>query len=242
MREFKKSSKLDNVLYDVRGPVVEEAGRMEEAGTHVLKLNIGNPAPFGFRTPDEVIYDMRQQLTECEGYSDAKGLFSARKAIMQYAQLKHIPNVSIGDIYTGNGVSELINLSMSALLDNGDEILIPSPDYPLWTACATLAGGKAVHYICDEQSECIRILTILKKRSLTGQKRLLSSIPITLQAPFILRRSFRKLLILQDVISLLFFLMKFMTALLWTEKSIFRLLPLRRIFSVLPSAVFPSLI
>ena len=158
MREFKKSSKLDNVLYDVRGPVVEEAGRMEEAGTHVLKLNIGNPAPFGFRTPDEVIYDMRQQLTECEGYSDAKGLFSARKAIMQYAQLKHIPNISIGDIYTGNGVSELINLSMSALLDNGDEILIPSPDYPLWTACATLAGGKAVHYICDEQSEWYPVL------------------------------------------------------------------------------------
>lgn len=164
MREFKKSSKLDNVLYDVRGPVVEEAGRMEEAGTHVLKLNIGNPAPFGFRTPDEVIYDMRQQLTECEGYSDAKGLFSARKAIMQYAQLKHIPNVSIGDIYTGNGVSELINLSMSALLDNGDEILIPSPDYPLWTACATLAGGKAVHYICDEQSEWYPDLDDIEKK------------------------------------------------------------------------------
>lgn len=164
MRELKKSSKLDNVLYDVRGPVVEEAGRMEEAGTHVLKLNIGNPAPFGFRTPDEVIYDMRQQLTECEGYSDAKGLFSARKAIMQYAQLKHIPNVSIGDIYTGNGVSELINLSMSALLDNGDEILIPSPDYPLWTACATLAGGKAVHYICDEQSEWYPDLNDIEKK------------------------------------------------------------------------------
>lgn len=164
MREFKKSSKLDNVLYDVRGPVVEEAGRMEEAGTHVLKLNIGNPAPFGFRTPDEVIYDMRQQLTECEGYSDAKGLFSARKAIMQYAQLKHIPKVSIGDIYTGNGVSELINLSMSALLDNGDEILIPSPDYPLWTACATLAGGKAVHYICDEQSEWYPDLDDIEKK------------------------------------------------------------------------------
>ena len=164
MREFKKSSKLDNVLYDVRGPVVEEAGRMEEAGTHVLKLNIGNPAPFGFRTRDEVIYDMRQQLTECEGYSDAKGLFSARKAIMQYAQLKHIPNVSIGDIYTGNGVSELINLSMSALLDNGDEILIPSPDYPLWTACATLAGGKAVHYICDEQSEWYPDLDDIEKK------------------------------------------------------------------------------
>lgn len=164
MREFKKSSKLDNVLYDVRGPVVEEAGRMEEAGTHVLKLNIGNPAPFGFRTPDEVIYDMRQQLTECEGYSDAKGLFSARKAIMQYAQLKHIPNISIGDIYTGNGVSELINLSMSALLDNGDEILIPSPDYPLWTACATLAGGKALHYICDEQSEWYPDLNDIEKK------------------------------------------------------------------------------
>lgn len=153
MREFMKSSKLDNVLYDVRGPVVEEANRMEDAGTQVLKLNIGNPAPFGFRAPDEVIYDMRRQLADCEGYSPAKGMFSARKAIMQYAQLKHIPNVAIEDIYTGNGVSELINLSMSALLDSGDEVLVPSPDYPLWTACVTLAGGTAVHYLCDEQSE-----------------------------------------------------------------------------------------
>ena len=153
MRHFGKSSKLDNVLYDVRGPVVDEAARMEAAGTHVLKLNIGNPAPFGFRTPDEVVYDMAQQLTDCEGYSDSKGLFSARKAIMQYAQIKNIPNVSIDDIYTGNGVSELINLSMSALLDNCDEVLVPSPDYPLWTACVTLAGGTAVHYVCDEQSE-----------------------------------------------------------------------------------------
>ena len=126
---------------------------MEEMGTHILKLNIGNPAPFGFRTPDEVVYDMARQLPDCEGYSNSKGLYSARKAIMQYAQNKHIPNVTIEDIYTGNGVSELINLCMSALLDNGDEILIPSPDYPLWTACATLAGGKAVHYICDEKSE-----------------------------------------------------------------------------------------
>ena len=164
MREFMKSSKLDNVLYDVRGPVVEEAARMENAGTQVLKLNIGNPAPFGFRTPDEVIYDMRQQLTECEGYSPAKGLFSARKAIMQYAQLKKLPNVSIEDIYTGNGVSELINLCMSALLDNGDEILIPSPDYPLWTACATLAGGKAVHYICDEQAEWYPDMDDIRKK------------------------------------------------------------------------------
>ncbi|NEG96867.1 aminotransferase class I/II-fold pyridoxal phosphate-dependent enzyme [Bifidobacterium sp. SMB2] len=153
MRRFNKSTKLDNVLYDVRGPVVDEAARMEATGTHVLKLNIGNPAPFGFRTPDEVIYDMAHQLPECEGYSASKGLFSARKAIMQYAQLKNLPNVSIDDIYTGNGVSELINLSMSALLDNGDEVLIPSPDYPLWTACVNLAGGTAVHYLCDEQSE-----------------------------------------------------------------------------------------
>lgn len=164
MRTFKKSTKLDNVLYDVRGPVVEEANRMEENGTHVLKLNIGNPAPFGFRTPDEVVYDLQRQITDCEGYSASKGLFSARKAIMQYAQLKNLPNVDINDIYTGNGVSELINLSMSALLDNGDEVLVPSPDYPLWTACVTLAGGKAVHYICDEQSEWYPDIDDMRKK------------------------------------------------------------------------------
>ncbi len=164
MRTFQKSSKLDNVLYDVRGPVVDEAARMEEAGTRILKLNIGNPAPFGFQTPDEVIYDMRRQLTECEGYSHSQGLFSARKAIMQYAQLKNLPNVSVEDIYTGNGVSELINICMSALLDDGDEILIPSPDYPLWTACATLAGGKAVHYICDEQAEWYPDIDDIKRK------------------------------------------------------------------------------
>lgn len=148
-----KSSKLDNVLYDVRGPVVDEAARMEARGLNILKLNIGNPAPFGFCTPDEVIMDMQHQLKECQGYSDSKGLFAARKAIMQYSQLKNIPNVTIDDIYTGNGVSELINLCMQALLDAGDEILIPAPDYPLWTATATLSGGKAVHYICDEQAD-----------------------------------------------------------------------------------------
>ena len=153
MRQFKKSSKLDNVLYDVRGPVVDEAARMESQGMRILKLNIGNPAPFGFRTPDEVVQDMRHQLPDCEGYSDSKGLFSARKAIMQYSQIKGLPNVDMDSIYTGNGVSELINLCMQALLDTGDEILIPSPDYPLWTACATLAGGTPVHYICDEQAE-----------------------------------------------------------------------------------------
>ena len=150
---FTKSSKLDNVLYDVRGPVVDEAARMEELGYHILKLNIGNPAPFGFEAPQEVVTDIRNAISRSEGYSDSRGLFSARKAIMQYAQIKNIPNVEMKDIYTGNGASELIQLSLHALLNNGDEVLIPSPDYPLWTACVNLAGGKAVHYICDESSD-----------------------------------------------------------------------------------------
>ena len=153
MRTFDKSAKLDNVLYDVRGPVVDEAAKMEEEGKEILKLNIGNPYPFGFSAPQEVILDMLSNIRTSQGYSDSKGIFSARKAIMQYAQLRGIPNVTMNDIYTGNGVSELISLCMQALLDNGDEILIPAPDYPLWTATATLAGGKVVHYICDEQSD-----------------------------------------------------------------------------------------
>ncbi len=153
MRTFEKSSKLDNVLYDVRGPVVDEAGRMEEEGKEILKLNIGNPYPFGFSAPQEVILDMLSNIRTSQGYSDSRGIFSARKPIMQYCQLRGLPNVTMNDIYTGNGVSELINLCMQALLNNGDEILIPAPDYPLWTATATLSGGKVVHYICDEQSE-----------------------------------------------------------------------------------------
>jgi len=153
MRTFEKSSKLDNVLYDVRGPVVDEANRMEELGMNILKLNIGNPAPFGFRAPEEVIQDMRDNIVNSQGYSDSRGIFAARKAVMQYAQIKHIPNVEMKDIFTGNGASELIQLSLNALLNPGDEVLIPSPDYPLWTACTNLAGGTAVHYICDEQSD-----------------------------------------------------------------------------------------
>ena len=153
MRTFGKSTKLENVLYDVRGPVVDEANRMEEQGMNILKLNIGNPAPFGFRAPEEVIQDMRDNIVNSQGYSDSRGIFAARKAIMQYAQIKHIPNVEMKDIFTGNGASELIQLSLNALLNPGDEVLIPSPDYPLWTACTNLAGGKAVHYICDEQSD-----------------------------------------------------------------------------------------
>ena len=153
MRVFNKSSKLDNVLYDVRGPVVDEANRMEEQGMDILKLNIGNPAPFGFRAPEEVIQDMRDNVVNSQGYSDSRGIFAARKAVMQYAQIKHIPNVEMKDVFTGNGASELIQLSLNALLNPGDEVLIPSPDYPLWTACTNLAGGTAVHYICDEQSD-----------------------------------------------------------------------------------------
>ena len=148
-----KSTKLDNVLYDVRGPVVEEAARMEEAGLHVLKLNIGNPTLYGFRAPDEVVTDIREAIVNSEGYSESRGLKSARKAIMQYAQIKHIPNVTMPDIYTGNGASELIQLAMHALINDGGEILVPMPDYPVWTACITLAGGKAVHYVCDEESD-----------------------------------------------------------------------------------------
>ena len=152
MRKFEKSRKLDNVCYDIRGPVMDEAARMEALGMDILKLNIGNPYPFGFYAPDEIVVDMIYNLRKTEGYSDSKGLFSARKAIMQYCQLKNIPNVSIDDIFTGNGASELITMSMQGLLDNGDEILVPAPDYPLWTASVSLAGGTAVHYICDEQS------------------------------------------------------------------------------------------
>ncbi len=153
MKLIGKTKKLDNVAYDVRGPVVDEADRMIEQGIKIMKLNIGNPAPFGFEAPYEVIRDMMANLSQSEGYSDSKGIFSARKAIMQYCQLKNIPNVGMNDIYTGNGVSEMISMAMQGLLDNGDEILVPSPDYPLWTAAATLAGGTVVHYICDEQAD-----------------------------------------------------------------------------------------
>lgn len=153
MREFQKSHKLDHVCYDLRGPVLEEADRMAQNGVQILKLNIGNPAPFHFTAPDEIIQDMQFNLRDAEGYSDSKGIFSARKAIMQYCQLKNIEGVGINDIYTGNGVSEMITMSMQGLLDNGDEMLVPAPDYPLWTASVTLAGGNAVHYMCDEQNE-----------------------------------------------------------------------------------------
>ncbi|HFI0257087.1 TPA: pyridoxal phosphate-dependent aminotransferase [Streptococcus suis] len=152
MREFNKSMKLDHVAYDIRGPVLEEAMRMRANGEQILRLNTGNPAEFGFTAPDEVIHDLIHNARKSEGYSNSKGIFSARKAIMQYCQLKKFPNVDIEDIYLGNGVSELITMSMQGLLDNGDEVLVPMPDYPLWTAAVSLAGGQAVHYVCDEKA------------------------------------------------------------------------------------------
>ena len=170
MKIFEKSKKLDNVCYDVRGPVVEEADRMIEQGISILKLNIGNPAPFGFEAPTEIIHDMMTNLKSSEGYSDSKGIFSARKAIMQYCQLKGFPNVGVQDIYTGNGASELISMSMQGLLNEGDEILIPAPDYPLWTAAATLSGGTAVHYICDERSEWNPDIEDMRKKITTKTK------------------------------------------------------------------------
>ncbi|MCD2491686.1 pyridoxal phosphate-dependent aminotransferase [Lacrimispora sp. NSJ-141] len=164
MRTFEKSKKLDNVCYDVRGPVVDEANRMIAENIDILKLNIGNPAPFGFQAPDEVIHDMQTRLREAQGYSDSKGVFGARKAIMQYCRIKKIPNVTMEDIYVGNGVSELITMSMQGLLDDGDEILIPSPDYPLWTAAANLSGGRPVHYICDESADWYPDLDDMEKK------------------------------------------------------------------------------
>ncbi|MFO1378879.1 MAG: pyridoxal phosphate-dependent aminotransferase [Chitinivorax sp.] len=150
MQPVLKSNKLLNVCYDIRGPVMQKSKQMEDEGHRIIKLNIGNPAPFGFNAPDEIIQDVIRNLPESSGYCDSKGLFSARKAIMHYTQQKQIVGVTIEDIYIGNGVSELIVMAMQALLNNGDEVLVPAPDYPLWTAAVSLAGGNARHYICDE--------------------------------------------------------------------------------------------
>ena len=154
-----QSNKLINVCYDIRGPVLEQAARLEEEGQQILKLNIGNPASFGFNAPDEILYDVVQNLADAQGYSDSKGLFSARKAVMQECQRQGIANVEIDDIYLGNGVSELITMAVQALLNDGDQVLIPAPDYPLWTAAVSLSGGTPVHYLCDEQSDWFPCMT-----------------------------------------------------------------------------------
>ncbi len=153
MQDIEKSSKLDNVCYDIRGPVLREAKRLEEEGHRVIKLNTGNPATFGFDAPDEITQDVIRNLPVSQGYCESKGLFSARKAIMQYCQQKNFPTVGVEDIIIGNGVSELVVMTMQALLNTGDEMLIPAPDYPLWTAAVHLSGGRAVHYHKDEQSD-----------------------------------------------------------------------------------------
>jgi alanine-synthesizing transaminase len=164
LAEVRKSTKLADVCYDIRGPVLERARQMEEEGHRILKLNIGNPAPFGFDAPDEVRHDVMVNLGNASGYSDSKGLFAARKAIMQYCQEKHIPGVELDDIIVGNGVSELIVMAMQALLNNGDEVLVPAPDYPLWTAAISLSGGTPVHYLCDEASDWLPDLADLRAK------------------------------------------------------------------------------
>lgn len=153
MRSIHKSSKLDNVCYDIRGPVLDQAKKMEDDGHKIIKLNIGNLASFGFDAPEEILQDMIRNLPNSAGYSDSKGIFAARKAIMHYTQQKNIKGVGLDDIYVGNGVSELIMMSMNALLNPGDEVLLPAPDYPLWTAAVSLSGGTPVHYLCDESRD-----------------------------------------------------------------------------------------
>ncbi|AXA94493.1 pyridoxal phosphate-dependent aminotransferase [Massilia sp. YMA4] len=153
MRPIQKSNKLAEVCYEIRGPVPEKARQMEEEGHKITKLNIGNLAVFGFDPPDEIVQDMKIQLSNAAGYTDSKGMFAPRKAVMHYTQEKNIAGVTIDDIYLGNGASELIVMAMNALLNNGDEVLVPAPDYPLWTAAVSLSGGRPVHYICDEQQD-----------------------------------------------------------------------------------------
>ncbi len=150
---IRKSTKLDNVCYDIRGPVLDKAREMEEEGQKIIKLNIGNLAVFGLEPPDEIVQDMIRNLPQAAGYTDSKGLFAPRKSVMHYAQEKNISGVTVDDVYLGNGASELITMSMNALLNAGDEILVPAPDYPLWTASVSLSGGTPVHYLCDEQAE-----------------------------------------------------------------------------------------
>ncbi|WP_213994984.1 pyridoxal phosphate-dependent aminotransferase [Arsukibacterium sp.] len=164
MKPIERSTKLDGVCYDIRGPVAQEARRMEEEGHRILKLNIGNPAPFGFEAPDEILKHVIHNLPTAQGYSDSQGIYPARVAVAQYYQQRGIRGADADDVYIGNGVSELILMSLQALLNNDDEVLIPSPDYPLWTAAVNLAGGKAVHYRCDEQQDWYPDLADIKQK------------------------------------------------------------------------------
>ncbi|WP_154124772.1 pyridoxal phosphate-dependent aminotransferase [Grimontia hollisae] len=164
MKEIGMSTKLDNVCYDIRGPIMKEAKRLEEEGHKILKLNIGNPAPFGFDAPDEILVDVIRNLPTSQGYCDSKGIYSARKAVVQHYQKRGMLELDVEDVYLGNGVSELIVMAMQALLNSGDELLVPSPDYPLWTAAVSLSGGKPVHYLCDEASDWYPDLNDIKAK------------------------------------------------------------------------------
>lgn len=164
MRVYKKSSRLENVCYEIRGPVPEKARQLEEEGYNIIKLNTGNPPAFGITAPDEIIHDVILNLRASEAYCDSKGLFAARKAIMQYYELKGINNIEIDDIYIGNGLSELIVMAIQGLLENGDEVLIPAPDYPLWTAAVSLSGGKPVHYICNEEEDWLPDIKDIRRK------------------------------------------------------------------------------
>ncbi len=164
MKPIVKSGKLANVAYDIRGPVLEKARQMEEEGQKIIKLNIGNVAAFGLEPPDEIVQDMIRNLPNAAGYTDSKGLFAPRKAVVHYTQEKRIHGVAVDDVYLGNGASELIAMSLNALLNDGDEVLIPAPDYPLWTAVAGLSGGTPVHYLCDEQSDWMPDVADIRKK------------------------------------------------------------------------------
>ncbi|NBQ90837.1 MAG: pyridoxal phosphate-dependent aminotransferase [Betaproteobacteria bacterium] len=164
MNPIAKSSKLANVCYDIRGPVLDKARQMEEEGQKIIKLNIGNLAVFGLEPPDEIVQDMIRNLAHAAGYTDSKGLFAPRKSVVHYTQEKNISGVTVDDVYLGNGASELIVMALNGLLDNGDEILVPAPDYPLWTAAVSLSGGSPVHYLCDEQSDWMPDLEDIKRK------------------------------------------------------------------------------
>ena len=164
MKTIQKSLKLADVCYDIRGPVLEKARQMEEEGHKIIKLNIGNLAPFGFDAPEEIVQDMIRNMGNAAGYTDSKGLFAPRKSIMHYCQQKQIAGVTIDDIYLGNGASELIVMSMNGLLNSGDEVLVPAPDYPLWTAAVSLSGGNPKHYMCDEQANWYPDIDDIKRK------------------------------------------------------------------------------
>ena len=162
--DLRQSRKLEDVCYDIRGPVLEEAKRLEDEGRRIIKLNIGNPAPFGFEAPEEILVDVVRNLSQSQGYCDSQGLLSARTAIVQHYQQRGIDGIDVDDIWLGNGVSELITMALQAMLDNGDEVLVPAPDYPLWTASTSLAGGTPVHYLCDESAGWLPDLDHLRSR------------------------------------------------------------------------------